>query len=107
MEELHQQSLTHDAQQAAADGEETELEAAMADTQIKLNEIKNRLQVLDAENKKTKGKLPATEQRIRETQHASVVKRFSDVVTQYNETQKTYKDKNKDMVKRQYLIGMY
>lgn len=65
--------------------------------QLQLVEIGN-------ENKKLESKIPASDMRIRQTQHATLTKSFMDTMNKYRDIQTKYQRKYKERMEKQYKI---
>jgi len=84
-----------------------EMERLIDATNKSASDVRNKLKEMDAENKqlssKDKGQEPA-KIRIRQNMHATLTKKFLELMSQYQEVQTKFKNKYRERVERQYLI---
>jgi len=104
IERCHGQALTS-INNEASKGLTEKLEKLMAETNHQATEVRNKLKVMDTENKEFAKREPgASETRIRANMHGTLTRKFVDLMTDYRELQTKYKNKYRERVERQYKI---
>eukprot|EP00127_Corallochytrium_limacisporum_P005396 Clim_evm8s204 gene=Clim_evmTU8s204 len=82
-----------------------EIDQLMSDISSEANKVRSKLKTMDRENKEFEQANPGSpDARIRTTQHATLSRKFVDVMTRYNDVQTQYKAKYTERVKRQLKI---
>ncbi|OWA51647.1 Syntaxin [Hypsibius exemplaris] len=97
---VESESLTH-----RNDRDKEELESLMADIKKTANKARSKLKVIEQsiEQEEQLNKASA-DLRIRRTQHATLSRKFVEVMTDYNKTQTDYRERCKGRIKRQLEI---
>eukprot|EP00126_Sphaerothecum_destruens_P009579 Sdes_comp20539_c0_seq2m15235 len=82
-----------------------ELDQLQDNAQRISNRVRNKLKAIDKENKALdKASEGSANGRIRKSQHATLSRKFVDVMNVYNDTQTAYKQKYQERVRRQFKI---
>lgn len=104
IQEMHHQALA--AYQSRKDHESTQrLDELMMEVTALGNKTRARLKSLDAENKKIEdSQRGSVSSRIRVSQHATISRKFIEVMERYNTVQTTYKKKYRERIVRQFKI---
>mmetsp|Transcript_610 Transcript_610/g.879 ORF Transcript_610/g.879 Transcript_610/m.879 type:complete len:293 (+) Transcript_610:27-905(+) len=100
IEEIYGQfvtSVTNDQAKETAD----QLDDLIDETNSLTHKVRDALKKMESENK-TQGE--SSESRIRVNMHNTLTVKFLDLMTQYQEAQRSYKDKNTDKLRRQFRI---
>jgi len=82
-----------------------ELEDLTDDTNRDAGRVRNQLKKMDQDNKDFVAQHPnSSEARIRANMHATLTRKFMDLMQEYQEVQTKYKEKYKETMERQYKI---
>ncbi|ORZ40644.1 t-SNARE [Catenaria anguillulae PL171] len=104
IEETHQKALTAVSEEQGQDHAKA-IDGFMDQVNMQSGVIRKKLKEMEAANKDFESKNPnSSDARIRVSQHAVLVKKFTDTMTEYNEIQTKYKGKYKQRLQKQYLI---
>jgi t-SNARE complex subunit (syntaxin) len=80
-----------------------ELEQLVDEINSTLKDVKNKIQGLDLINANETGKDKKTQEKIRKNLQANLVKKFMDLIKEYQETQKNFQEKTKEAILTKYV----
>lgn len=84
-----------------------ELDELMAEIKKTANKVRSKLKIIENNIEHDEsGGTSGADLRIRKTQHATLSRKFVEVMTDYNKTQTDYRERCKGRIQRQLDIGM-
>ncbi|KNE65220.1 hypothetical protein AMAG_10868 [Allomyces macrogynus ATCC 38327] len=104
VEEAHGKALTAVSEEQGA-GHAQAIDALMDQINMQSGAIRKKLKDIEAGNKAfEKDHAGSSDSRIRMSQHAVLMKKFTDVMTEFSDMQTKYKGKYKQRLQKQFLI---
>ncbi|KAI9173081.1 hypothetical protein H9P43_007212 [Blastocladiella emersonii ATCC 22665] len=104
IEETHGKALTAVSEEQGQDHAQA-IDGFMDQIGMQSTVIRKKLKDMETANKDFTAKNPnSSDARIRVSQHAVLVKKFTDIMTEYNDVQSKFKGKYKQRLQKQFLI---
>ncbi|KAI9216857.1 t-SNARE [Blastocladiella britannica] len=104
VEETHGKALTAVSEEQGADHAKA-IDEFMDQINMQAGIVRRKLKDMEKVNQDFEKKNPnSSDARIRASQHAVLVKKFTDTMTEYNEVQNKFKGKYKQRLQKQFLI---